>query len=1126
MRRDSARSTSPADRINDYLEFTGYDWLSRVGLPRERPGRRVFIEDIGPGPLDAFTNHSVLRITDSLLVTEVLRLIDPAFENLERASLLLDAASPAAERSYERVVDHLVRLFAPALAGSTVVGDDEIAARESLHQRLIDLSVAIRQRSGFSDTADTLGLRIANIADISASDLAAQFRADIGVRYALVNGLSFAISGDDTLYSDSAAELDNGQFSDDYVRDRISFVQSIGFFHNNDLPPAGGAYSFGDPRFVRSVLHDAATGLSVEAGLSVAWAASAQGTPPPHQLIRFGTNQNDVAAVLAGGHDDDRIYGLAGNDILSGGAGNDLLDGGTGDDTYRIRVGEGNDTIIDADGTGCIVLILADGTERILTGAGNRLDAGSWHDDDLDVWYFVDGTDLRIEVGGSTITVRNYQGALPPGAPSSADAESSASDKSGGSFLGISLTPNFVDDRRAPPSPIDGHVRDLPNQIQIFPVVYGPNSVGRNDRYIFEVFETSATLSRGLGGDDWITASNVSDVLNGDDGRDRLEGRGGNDWIIGEAIYGDHTGLYLPQEAVANPSTASDTLIGGTGNDVLVGEWGDDYLYAEDEITLQQMAERNRNQVGTGAVGDALDGGDGDDRLFGDAGNDILLGGAGADTIYGGGGDDLILSDEQFAYDWTLPTGPGLAADVYRFFPTTPQLSFSVTTVNGVTTYSYTLGSNVQLWSAVTVEQRADTIFAGNGNDFVRAGGGNDYVDGGAGNDYLTGGAGVDTIYGGEGDDAISGEVGSNTLSEQATGGGDAIYGGAGNDLIYGAWGNDTIDGGEGDDIIHGDGPTSALIAAQFSGSDVRRGGAGHDTLLRWTGDPRQHGEAEQTRRSVARRAQPAATSPAKKPLNRRVPAAARKAVSALALNGRRTARSPLCRATKPLAALVAALALSACGAMPFSATPTHADDWTLEYSRTRLGGDLLIDHRDLDNGVCGALEKALEQGWLSISDESRCRSRLLANDAGQLAALGFSTPPWNWEPAPKQFSDFYSEFSVGDVRQFRFTLESADGSPSVAGVAIWADSCKSSIGPHPVPFIGVYLADAPAARMDSDYPARFKGRQFLLGAHRWEDGQQLLSVRTMNLKEISDRGPTLTGEQLCDLRTAGEGRQ
>jgi hypothetical protein len=92
----------PADRINDYLEFTGYDWLSRVGLPRERPGRRVFIEDIGPGPLDAFTNHLVLRITDSLLVTEVLRLIDPVFENLERASRLLDAASPAAERPQTR----------------------------------------------------------------------------------------------------------------------------------------------------------------------------------------------------------------------------------------------------------------------------------------------------------------------------------------------------------------------------------------------------------------------------------------------------------------------------------------------------------------------------------------------------------------------------------------------------------------------------------------------------------------------------------------------------------------------------------------------------------------------------------------------------------------------------------------------------------------------------------------------------------------------------------------------------------------------------------------------------------------------------------------------------------------
>jgi Ca2+-binding RTX toxin-like protein len=372
-------------------------------------------------------------------------------------------------------------------------------------------------------------------------------------------------------------------------------------------------------------------------------------------LVGDGPLETDgtEADTLEGGVGQDRLYGGGGDDTLIGGQGDDELHGGAGLDTYRIDLdvaapsttNDGNDVIIDSDGLGTLVVGLG-GEDIILNGAGVRLDATTWRSlDGRFVYRFVPHAlpggsgDLQITVNGTnTITVRNYQGAPPPGAPSSADAESPATDKSGGSFLGISLTPNFVDDRRAPPSPIDGHVRDLPNQIQIFPVVYGPNSVGRNDRYIFEDFETSATLSRGLEGDDWITASNVSDVLNGDEGRDRIEGRGGNDWIIGEAIFGDHTGVYLPQEPINNPSTASDTLIGGTGNDVLIGEWGDDYLYAEDEITLQQMAERNRNQVGTGAVGDALDGGDGDDRLFGDAGNDILLG--------GGGGDDLILLNE------------------------------------------------------------------------------------------------------------------------------------------------------------------------------------------------------------------------------------------------------------------------------------------------------------------------------------------------------------------------------------------------------------------------------------------------------------------------------------------------
>ncbi|QOL49084.1 beta strand repeat-containing protein [Massilia litorea] len=60
--------------------------------------------------------------------------------------------------------------------------------------------------------------------------------------------------------------------------------------------------------------------------------------------------------VLTGNSGDNLLSGMAGNDTLAGGAGNDLLLGGAGKDTYLFGAGDGNDRVIDSEGSGTLAI--------------------------------------------------------------------------------------------------------------------------------------------------------------------------------------------------------------------------------------------------------------------------------------------------------------------------------------------------------------------------------------------------------------------------------------------------------------------------------------------------------------------------------------------------------------------------------------------------------------------------------------------------------------------------------------------------------------------------------------------------------------------------------------------------
>ncbi|MBC6422219.1 MAG: hypothetical protein GDA38_12260 [Hormoscilla sp. SP12CHS1] len=109
----------------------------------------------------------------------------------------------------------------------------------------------------------------------------------------------------------------------------------------------------------------------------------------------------------------------------------------------------------------------------------------------------------------------------------------------------------------------------------------------------------------------------------------------------------------------------------------------------------------------------------------------------------------------------------------------------------------------------------------GEGDDFLDggAGYGHDSLFGGNGNDYLLGQSGHDSLFGGDGNDNLYGHNGEDYLSGDS--GFDILHGGDQSDTLLGGEGNDKLWGGNGGDYLDGG-----------SGNDTLIGGAGADTFV------------------------------------------------------------------------------------------------------------------------------------------------------------------------------------------------------------------------------------------------------------------------------------------------------
>jgi len=566
----------------------------------------------------------------------------------------------------------------------------------------------------------------------------------------------------------------------------------------------------------------------------------------------FGGDGNDWleggidSDTLQGDIGNDSLYGGDGDDELTGGSGNDKLYGGKGTDLYIHNTGEGNDVIVDSDGSGSIKV-----NGVVITGGKAVENVNNlWQSADKRTRYAIynegDGTQtLNIFTGSERIFVKKWE---------SGQLGISLKDPDTNPIVATPITTNHDSISVAIGGAMDG---------------LDGNDILKGDSGEEKLYGGAGNdILLGRHGDDVLDGGMGDDILDGGPGHDVMFGGAGNDVIMSNNNYdsvgiheqdaqgnwqgvatsnenwrkvaaswtwhyefgseGDRfvylNGYFLGFNAMFTSSidpkfglfysgdndfSDGDVVYGGDGNDAIHGSEGDDYISGDNDDDV--ITAGGGDDIVLGGTGhDELFGGEGNDYIDGESEDDNLIGGYGSDEIYGGSGSDTLIGD--------LPAVEGSSAPP----SSTDYSQMGNDTLNGGS------GDDV-LWGG----GGADVLLGGVGDDELVGDGlgtpsnyeGADYLDGGAGNDKLWGSGQGDTLYGRDGNDAIYGDSDS---IPSANHGDDYIDGGAGDDLLTGQGGNDTIYGGDGNDTVFGD---SDLVAASFHGDDYLDGGSGDDQL-------------------------------------------------------------------------------------------------------------------------------------------------------------------------------------------------------------------------------------------------------------------------------------------------------
>lgn len=484
---------------------------------------------------------------------------------------------------------------------------------------------------------------------------------------------------------------------------------------------------------------------------------------------RFGQIENlryegDEEFTGIGNALDNHITGGDLKDTLDGGAGNDTLDGGKGNDSL---FGGGNSDTLNG----------ASGEDQLYGGAGNdRLFGGSDNDylsggseDDLLVGGF--GNDTMFGGAGNDTYVVESDGDI---VDDSIGASRGRRD-GGGIDTVVSLLDTYAlqeskfskieNLKYAGASSFTGIGNSLNNEITGGDGNDRLEGGGGNDKLL------------GGAGNDYLDGGANDDKLDGADGDDNLYGGAGNDRLDGglsgidRMAGGQNDDTYVVWRLDQTISEAFNegtdkaqvvafgyTLAANVENMDVVSYGGSQLAYGNElnniittqtaflgsvpygQFTLFGAAGNDTITGGDFAtVGDALDGGAGNDKLYGKAGDDTLRGGIGNDLLDGGAGNDTA--------DYSLASS-GVTANL-----TTPRLNTGEAAGDTYTSIENLSGSGFS--DTLTGNGSANVLRGLDGHDALYGLGGADTLDGGAGNDRLEGGVGADKFHGGAGDDII-----------------------------------------------------------------------------------------------------------------------------------------------------------------------------------------------------------------------------------------------------------------------------------------------------------------------------------------------------------------------------------
>lgn len=469
--------------------------------------------------------------------------------------------------------------------------------------------------------------------------------------------------------------------------------------------------------------------------------------------------------VIAGGADDDSIFGQLGNDTIQGDGSIDINISQTG---ASVEAQSDGDDYIEGNG-GADVIFGNLGQDDIIGGSSNLygLDSADKRPDGADVIYGGAGTDLARNNLGDQSTEGHAR-----------DADVILGDN-GNIYRLVGI--NGIDSG----SYLEFNYDDYSAVLNLIPrasmlLDYTPGGAE---------FDPAALSDRGAGdeihgesGDDHIYGMTGADVLYGEGQDDDIIGGYGFDWISGGA----------GQDGVLGDDGRIFTRRIGNGGESL---YGVDALDAS-ELDLQISTPGNHQQATINVTGELnkiahltpynLDAAADPNYDAVDA-DDIIYGGLGSDFIHGGSGDDAISGAEALAVFYNNPSNTG---DVLQFGLNDLE-EFAAYDENNPRALIDGFLLNFDASEGEVIDNSTPgSAIHNDGNDVIFGDIGNDWIVGGTGEDHLYGGWGNDLL---NADDDLSTNNGLNDTTDTHASYDDIAFGGAGRDVLIGNTGGDRL---------------------------------------------------------------------------------------------------------------------------------------------------------------------------------------------------------------------------------------------------------------------------------------------------------------------------------------------